>query len=322
VARTLRESRDTHPPTRFLCTAVRHAERYVLLVDAEENEADWSPCGQEIIGHGSLDEAFAGAPADMNVLYADAYGVWVNALAPLMAADGTTVVAVVTADVPPEAPPADLQGLRSEVKQSFASLLHSTAERLSQARQDAITDYLTGLYNHRYLHERLGEELERARERGSRLSLLFLDIDHFKSFNDRFGHSAGDMALRTVASVIDHTVRKVDMAARYGGEEFVVALVDTDTAGALEVAERIRHAVAAARVHPYDGTVSVSTGVATFPDDAEIKEELIDKADYAMYLAKRGGRNRVTSFSGGQLKLDLRGPKPEEALETTRPDDA
>ena len=314
VAQTLRESRDTHPPTRFVCTAIRHHDRYVLLVDAEENEADWSPCGHEIIGHGSLEEAFAGAPADMNVLYADEYGVWVNALAPLMAADGTTVVAVVTADVPPEAPPADLQSLRSEVKQSFASLLHSTAERLSQARQDAITDYLTGLYNHRYLHERLGEELERARDRNGRLSLLFLDIDQFKSFNDRFGHSAGDTALRTVAGIIDHSVRKVDMAARYGGEEFVVALVDTDTAGALEVAERIRHAVAAARIHPYDATLSVSTGVATFPDDAEIKEELIDKADYAMYLAKRGGRNRVTSFSGGQLKLDLQGPKPDEAL--------
>ena len=316
VARTLRETRDAHPPARFVCTAIRQDDRYVLLVDAEENEADWSPCGHEIIGHGSLEEAFAGAPADMNVLYADEYGVWVNALAPLMAADGTTVVAVVTADVPPEAPPADLQGLRSEVKQSFAALLHSTAERLSQARQDAITDYLTGLYNHRYLHERLGEELERARERDSRLSLLFLDIDQFKSFNDRFCHSAGDLALRTVASVIDHTVRRVDMAARYGGEEFVVALIDTDTTGALEVAERIRHAVTSARIHPHEAAVSVSIGVATFPDDAEIKEELIDKADYAMYLAKRGGRNRVTSFSGGQLRLDLQGSKPEKAAET------
>jgi diguanylate cyclase (GGDEF)-like protein len=101
----------------------------------------------------------------------------------------------------------------------------------------------------------------------------------------------------------------------------VVALVDTDTAGALEVAERIRHAVAAARLHPYEAKLSVSTGVATFPDDAELKEELIDKADYAMYLAKRSGRNRVTSFSGGQLKLDLVGSKPAEALEAPEPDD-
>ena len=312
VAQTLREVRDAHPPTRFLCTSVRSEARYVLLVDPEENEPDWSPCGHEIIGHGSLDEAFAGAPADMNVLYVDEYGVWVNALAPVWAADGS-VAAVVTADVPPEAPPTDLQSLRSEVNQSFASLLHSTAERLSQARQDAITDYLTGLYNHRYLHERLGEELERARERGSRVSLLFLDIDQFKAFNDRFGHSVGDLALRTVSSVIDHTVRKVDMAARYGGEEFVIALVDTDAAGALEVAERIRSAVSAARIHPYEATLSVSTGVATFPDDAEIKEELIDKADYAMYMAKRGGRNRVMSFSGGQLKLNLSGAQDPAA---------
>jgi diguanylate cyclase (GGDEF)-like protein/excisionase family DNA binding protein len=321
VAQTLRETRDAHPPTRFLCTAVRDEDRYVLLVDAEENEPDWSPCGQEIVGHGSLEEAFAGAPADMNVLYVDEYGVWVNALAPVRTADGS-VVAVVTADVPPEAPPADLQGLRSEVKQSFASLLHTTAERLTQARQDAITDYLTGLYNHRYLHERLGEELERARERGSRVSLLFLDIDQFKSFNDRFGHSAGDMALRTVASVIDHTVRRVDMAARYGGEEFVIALIDTDTVGALEVAERIRQAVASARIHPYEATLSVSTGVATFPDDAVIKEELLDKADYAMYMAKRGGRNRVISFSGGQLKLDLDGTKQAAADAVPRSDGA
>jgi len=97
-------------------------------------------------------------------------------------------------------------------------MLQTAAVRLSRAEIDAITDALTGLYNHRYLHERLSEELVRSRERGQPLSVLFCDLDHFKLYNDRNGHSAGDAALREVAHIIEQSVRSVDIAARYGGE--------------------------------------------------------------------------------------------------------
>jgi diguanylate cyclase (GGDEF)-like protein len=300
----LRRARDAHPPTRFLTTVVRDEDRFVIIVDPEEERESWSPCGEEIIGASGLAEALSGEPLDSNVLYVDSFGVWVSAVAPVTGDDGSPI-AVVVADVPPEAPAAELDVLRSNVKQSFASLLHSTAERLSQARQDAITDYLTGLYNQRYLHERLDEELARSLEHGQRLSLLFIDIDQFKGFNDRYGHSMGDAALRAVAATIEEHVRRVDVAARYGGEEFVVALTATASAEAMAVAERIRRSVADLRIHPVDASLSISVGVATFPDDAGRKEELIDKADYAMYVAKRAGRDRIGSFSAGQLRLDL-----------------
>jgi diguanylate cyclase (GGDEF)-like protein len=127
----------------------------------------------------------------------------------------------------------------------------------------------------------------------------------FTDFNDRYGHSLGDSALRAVAAAIDKSIRRVDLAARYGGEEFVVVLVDTDGAGALEAAERVRRAIADAEIAPDVRRISVSVGVATFPDDAEFREELLDKADWAMYMAKRSGRNRVSTFSSGQLRLDL-----------------
>ena len=196
-----------------------------------------------------------------------------------------------------------MEGLRSDVTQTFASMLKSAASRLSRAELDAITDGLTGLYNHRYLHERLSEEVERAREQGAELALLFCDLDDFKAFNDRYGHSVGDGALRAVARAIESCLRHVDMAARYGGEEFAIVLVETDREGAVEVAERIRKAIAAIDLEIAGAKLSVSIGVGVFPEDAGGKAELLDKADWAMYLAKRRGRDQVTAFADGQLRL-------------------
>jgi diguanylate cyclase (GGDEF)-like protein len=176
-------------------------------------------------------------------------------------------------------------------------MLHSATARLGRAELDAITDGLTGLYNHRYLHERLGEEIERTHEQSGTLALLFCDLDRFKAFNDRHGHSAGDRALRAVARIVEESLRHVDLAARYGGEEFAAILIDTDLGGALEVAERIRASIAAARFAPENDELTISIGVAVAPGDAISKEELIDKADWAMYLAKRRGRNRVMAFA-------------------------
>ena len=304
AAAALRAARDAHPPTRFLTAVSREDDRYVIIVDPEEAPEAWSPSGKEVVGTLGFAEALAGGALDSVVLHVDGNGVWVNAVAPVNDAHGERF-GLVCATVPAEAPLTGLEALRSNVKQSFASLLESTAERLGQARQDAVTDYLTGLYSHRYLHERLDEELTHAREHDKRLSLLCIDIDQFKQFNDRHGHSAGDVALRMVAATIESHVRRIDMAARYGGEEFVVVLSETGPDEAMAVAERVRAGVAALQIPQTSSPVSVSIGVSTFPDDAVSKEALIARADQAMHLAKQAGRNGVSSFSAGQLQLDV-----------------
>jgi diguanylate cyclase (GGDEF)-like protein len=161
---------------------------------------------------------------------------------------------------------------------------------------EAITDGLTGLYNHRYFHERLSEEIDRCQEQGTGLALLFCDLDNFRAFNDLHGHGSGDKALRAVARVLESSVRHVDLVARYGGEEFAAILIDTTEPGALEVAERIRAGITHAQLGAGTDTLSMSIGVATCPRDATFKDELVDKADWAMYLAKRRGRDTVMTF--------------------------
>ena len=184
-----------------------------------------------------------------------------------------------------------------ESHQTFAAILQSAAARLSRAEIDAITDALTGLYNHRYLHERLSEELHRGRESGHPLSVLFCDLDNFKQYNDANGHSAGDAVLREIAHLIEQSVRNVDVAGRYGGEEFVVLLVETDKDAALLVAERIRERIREAGFEAGGQPLTVSVGVATCPDDGDRREQLLERADAAMYVAKRLGRDRVVTAS-------------------------
>ena len=172
------------------------------------------------------------------------------------------------------------------------ALLHAELERLS------VTDRLTDLYNHGHMKQRLDEEFKRAARFGHSLSLIMLDIDDFKSFNDTFGHPRGDILLKAVSGVIRTSLRTMDIAARYGGEEFVVVLPETDTQGALAVAERIRADVEAIRLDGPDSELAmktVSVGVATFPDHAVSSLRLLESADAAMYRAKRAGKNRVMS---------------------------
>ena len=139
---------------------------------------------------------------------------------------GGTVVAAVSVDTAAvESPGPPRQGDHAH---TLAATLQAAAIRFSRAEVEAITDGLTGLYNHRYLHERLEEELVRARGREGRLSVLFCDCDHFKAYNDEHGHKAGDAALARIARIIEACGRRSDLAARYGGEEFVLALTDTD----------------------------------------------------------------------------------------------
>ncbi len=294
IARVLREVRDANPPTRFLTTCLRVDNRYVIGVDPEEGSAQ-SHLGDEIFADDEMMLVLAGERPPVNTLFADEFGVWITGLAPILDAEGR-VVAAVSADQPALTGTAS-EPLGGDGRQTFAAMLQTAAVRLSRAEIDAITDALTGLYNHRYLHERLSEELHRAREHQRPLSLLFCDLDNFKSYNDANGHSAGDAVLRQVAHVIEQSVRNIDIAGRYGGEEFVVLLVETGHEAALVVAERIRERIRAAAFTANGVPLTVSIGVAGYPDDAERREDLLDKADWAMYLAKRRGRDQVALFS-------------------------
>jgi diguanylate cyclase (GGDEF)-like protein len=223
------------------------------------------------------------------------------------------VVAVVAADIPATEGVTEVEGLRSNVAQTFASMLHTTAAQSGRSELEAITDGLTGLYNHRYFHERLSYEIERSQETGTSIALLFCDLDNFRSFNELHGHGSGDKALRAVARVLESSVRHVDLTARYGGEEFAAILIDTDEAGALEVAERVRAGITRTVVAGSD-KLSVSIGVATCPKDATFKDELVDKADWAMYLAKRRGGDQVMTFAaehGGETPEQAAVVRPE-----------
>ena len=145
--------------------------------------------------------------------------------------------------------------------------------------------------------ETLGHELARAQRYGHRLSILMVDIDHFKRYNDTFGHLAGDRALAGMASIFKESVRRVDYVARYGGEEFVIVLPETGFEDAMSVAERICTRVAKTSFSDLErnATLTVSIGVSGFPEFGDTPESIIASADKALYQAKRHGRNRVVS---------------------------
>lgn len=163
----------------------------------------------------------------------------------------------------------------------------------------AICDELTGLYNYRYLQSRLTEEFKRSERYREPLSCAMVDIDRFKSFNDRFGHDVGDRVLAEVAARLRGTVREVDVVARYGGEEFLLVLPSTHLAGALTVAERVWRAMSGEDVR-WDGgseRLTVSIGVALYPSrGVASRDALLKAADKALYRAKADGRDRICVF--------------------------
>jgi len=165
----------------------------------------------------------------------------------------------------------------------------------------SITDPLTGLLNRRYFEERIAEEMERSRRHKEPFSLIIMDIDNFKDFNDSYGHLAGDEALRCTGHTVRKSIRIIDIAARYGGEEFAIILPTTGKEDAIIIGERIRDEVEKMCFYVKEKTLiahlTVSIGIATFPDDASGLEDLIDKADKALYTAKRKGKNRVEIYT-------------------------
>lgn len=165
----------------------------------------------------------------------------------------------------------------------------------------AFTDYLTGLKTRGYFEQQLELEIKRSERKKTKFSLLMIDIDFFKSLNDRYGHHAGDQVLRDVASILMKDMREVDTVARYGGEEFVIILPETGGAGARFVAERARRAVEHAKFFAGSPSaveaLTISIGIAVFDDDAQFRRDLIENADAALYYAKAHGRNSVVLYS-------------------------
>jgi diguanylate cyclase (GGDEF)-like protein len=226
------------------------------------------------------------------------------------------------------------QGLRDEDRQAVGALVlgsphadafrdlelqlelfaNQAAESIQRARlfekteRLATTDGLTGLLNHRTFQERLDEQLLAVQRYGRKVSLLLCDIDHFKSVNDTYGHPVGDQVLRGVARVLLREARTTDLVARYGGEEFAVVMPETDQAGALVIAERIRERIGQLVTQTAQGPlkVTMSLGIATIPGDGAGKADLVEKADACLYFAKRHGRNQCVTAA--RLKGGARAP--------------
>ncbi len=192
----------------------------------------------------------------------------------------------------------DLQFFSVIGYQMAATLKHF--QRFSSIKTIAIYDSLTNLYNRRYFEERLTGETQRAFYGGTSLSLIMIDIDHFKKINDTFGHTEGDKVLQEIASLLKNSVRKKDTVARYGGEEFVLILPEAGLEEATMIAERIRRLVEQTplTIGKVQMNITVSLGISNFPTHrAKSKEELVKMADQALYEAKRAGRNRVCVFN-------------------------
>lgn len=211
-------------------------------------------------------------------------------------------------------------GQLRESRQDLAGANDRLSEKNQELERLSVTDGLTGLVNHRALMQRLAEEGQRSLRNSQPFVVIMADVDHFKQYNDTFGHPEGDVVLKKVASTLKDCTRTVDCVARYGGEEFAAILPETDMSGGMEVAERMRSRVEAAE---FPGRrVTVSIGVAEFPKHAPTPKDVIAVADSALYVAKRGGRNQVAQPTQAAKTQKLPTARKSTAAKTLADDGA
>jgi len=187
--------------------------------------------------------------------------------------------------------------LATTVSNTLTAALSNLTLR-KKLEEQSVRDPLTGLFNRRYLEESMQAELTLARKNQESIAVLMIDIDHFKQFNDRYGHAAGDQALLVLGKVLRTSIREQDIACRYGGEEFVVILPDVTTEVAMNRAEDLRLEALSMKIlllEEHNESVKISIGIAMYPFDGENMEELLRRADKALYRAKAQGGNKVVS---------------------------
>jgi len=193
--------------------------------------------------------------------------------------------------------PFDINGLKDTIKKAIKKYMEEQEEReMYISRRLSILDGITELYNYSYFREVLGREIRRATRYPQFVSLLIIDIDDFKDYNNKNGYLAGDRALRRLADIIQQTTRRVDLIARYGGEKFVILTPQTRKEEANILGERIRKKIENTKFE--QGQLTVSIGLATFPIDADSEETLIQKAEEALFRAKGLGKNRLCLADG------------------------
>jgi diguanylate cyclase (GGDEF)-like protein len=213
-------------------------------------------------------------------------------------------------------------GLRVAILDYFVNVSHELRNpkiieisMFERTERSAVTDGLTGLYNHAYLLQALRQEVLRSKRHGLRAALVLLDLDDFKRVNDLRGHVEGDRVLMKAAAIVRDSVREIDVAARYGGEEFAVLLPDTSRLGAFVVAERIRARIEE-RFARSRAPVTLSGGLAVFPDDAGAPADLVVQADVGLYEAKAAGKNRILLPHGERRRFRRLAAPPRVTLGT------
>lgn len=209
--------------------------------------------------------------------------------------------------------PTDRQSLSSIASQ--IAVAYDRSQLYSCTKELAVRDELTGLYNRRHFSQMLELELKRAERYKRHISILMIDVDYFKKFNDAYGHMRGDELLKQLSSLLKKNLREVDVLARYGGEEFVVMLTDTSLSDGINVASKLKelikinlhlepHGKAFAGPDAPPSQVTISVGVSAYPECATTSEELLNSSDMALYMAKRKGRDRVYAYQVGSLPLE------------------
>jgi diguanylate cyclase (GGDEF)-like protein len=229
----------------------------------------------------------------------------IQAIAPLFQEEEIIGIICLGPSVTGQEYPLDILEMLGILTNMLSVALHN-ARNFDQIKEMSYTDDMTGLHNYRFFQMRLKEEIARAGRNSSSLSLLILDVDYFKNYNDTLGHPAGDEILRQLSRILKSSLRDNDIVARYGGEEFAIILPSTDENGAKVLAERIRKMVEDYKfphqeIQP-NGTLTISIGIALYPENAMKKNDIVVAADRALYFAKERGRNRVVLFNEIKVK--------------------